>query len=214
MLTAYINNAEMRTGTHFRTCVNVFFDVRSLRSTLRSRTTMTTDKRLARAYLSEISSFKTILMSAESYNVLEGRVDKIRALGEEYLEAFIFFDRGWRRLVVGHIAILFGMSFQRQSQYTYCMNSPNSMQCSPRLSVDHLYNGKCSPFGIRSSRHTCSLILGWLRLTYSICQVSKFISSTKIRTSGSNILILIEGHSGGAWWKRILQNILDGWVWS
>ena len=34
MLTAYINNAEMRTGTHFRTCLNVFFDVRSLRSTL------------------------------------------------------------------------------------------------------------------------------------------------------------------------------------
>src|SRR5579859_6809858 len=27
MLTVYINNAEMRTGTHFRTCVNVFFDV-------------------------------------------------------------------------------------------------------------------------------------------------------------------------------------------
>lgn len=27
MLTAYINNAEMRTGTHFRTCLNVFFDV-------------------------------------------------------------------------------------------------------------------------------------------------------------------------------------------
>src|SRR5579859_6839048 len=83
MLMAYINNAEMRTGTHFRTCVNVFFDVRSLHSTLRSRTTMTTDKQLARAYLSEISSFKTILTSAESYNALEGRVDKIRALGEE-----------------------------------------------------------------------------------------------------------------------------------
>jgi len=35
MLTAYINNAEMRTGTHFRTCLNVFFDVQSLRSTLK-----------------------------------------------------------------------------------------------------------------------------------------------------------------------------------
>ena len=91
MLTAYINNAEMRTGTRFRTCLNVFFDVRSLRSTLRCRTTTTTDKRLACAYLSEISSFKTILTSVESYNALEGRVDKIRALGKEYLEAFIFF---------------------------------------------------------------------------------------------------------------------------
>ena len=52
MLTAYINNAEMRTGTRFRTCLNVFFDVRSLRSTLKRRTTTNTDKRLARAYLS------------------------------------------------------------------------------------------------------------------------------------------------------------------
>ena len=91
MLTAYINNAEMRTGTHFRTCLNVFFDVRSLRSTLKRRTTTNTAKRLARAYLSEISSFKTILTSAESYNALEGRVDQIRALGEEYIEVFIFF---------------------------------------------------------------------------------------------------------------------------
>ena len=91
MLTAYINNAEMRTGTHFRTCLNVFFDVRSLRSTLRRRTTTTTDKRLARAYLSEISSFKTLLTSAKSYNTLEGRVDEMGAMGEEYLSAFIFF---------------------------------------------------------------------------------------------------------------------------
>src|SRR5579859_6654750 len=78
-------------GTHFRTWVNVFFDVRSLRSTLRSQTTTTTDKQLAHTYLSEISSFKMILTLAESYNALEGRVDKIIALGEEYLEAFIFF---------------------------------------------------------------------------------------------------------------------------
>jgi len=91
MLTAYINNAEMRTGTCFRTCLNVFFDVQSLRSTLRRQTTTTTDKQLARAYLSEISSFKTILTSAKSYDALEGRVNEIRALGEEYLEAFIFF---------------------------------------------------------------------------------------------------------------------------
>ena len=91
MLTAYINNAEMRTGTHFRRCLNMFFDVRSLRSTLRRRTTTTTDKRLARAYLSEISSFKTLLTSAKSYSTLEGRVDEMGAMGEEYLSAFIFF---------------------------------------------------------------------------------------------------------------------------
>ena len=102
MLTAYINNAEMRTETHFRTCINAFFDVRSLRSTLRRRTTTTIDKRLAGTYLSEISSFKTILTSAESYNALESRVDKIRALGEEYLEAFMFF-MPWLETVGGGI---------------------------------------------------------------------------------------------------------------
>jgi hypothetical protein len=91
MLTAYINNAEMRTGTYFRTCLNVFFDMQSLRSTLRSKTTTGTEKHLARSYLSQISSFKAILTSAESYDVLEGKVDQISALGEEYLQAFIFF---------------------------------------------------------------------------------------------------------------------------
>src|SRR5438552_18083258 len=60
MLTAYINNAELRTGTYFRTCLNVFFDVQSLRSTLRRQITTTTDKQLSQAYLSEISSLKTI----------------------------------------------------------------------------------------------------------------------------------------------------------
>src|SRR5579859_4921729 len=34
MLTAYINNAEMRSGTHLRSCLNIFFDARALRSTL------------------------------------------------------------------------------------------------------------------------------------------------------------------------------------
>jgi hypothetical protein len=81
----------MRTGTHFRTCLTVFFDVRSLRSILRRRTTTTTDKRLARAYLADVSSFKAIISPAESYEALEGRVDDIRVLGEEYLDTFIFF---------------------------------------------------------------------------------------------------------------------------
>src|SRR5579859_5108180 len=37
------------------------------------------------------SSFKTILPSTESYDALEGRVNEIQALGEEYFNAFIFF---------------------------------------------------------------------------------------------------------------------------
>src|SRR5579859_6663638 len=138
-----------------------------------------------------------ILSSTESYDVLEGRVNEIQALGEEYFNAFIFFAPWLETVGGGTYRYSIGMSFRWQSQYTYCMNSPNSMQCSPKESVDHLRNGKHSPFDIRSSRHTCSLILGWLRLTYSICQLSKFVSSTKIRTSGNNISILIEGHSGG-----------------
>src|SRR5579859_7719240 len=73
-----------------------------------------------------------ILSSTESYHALKGRVNEIQALGEEYLMHSYFLHCSWRRLVVGHIAILFGMSFQRQSQYMYCMNSPNSMQCSPK----------------------------------------------------------------------------------
>src|SRR5579859_6564945 len=99
ILTAYINNAEMRLGMHLRSCLNFFFDARALQSTLRRQTTTTTDKQLAHAYLANISSFKTILSSTESYDALEGRVNEI---------------------------------FRRQSQYTYCMNSPNSMQCSPK----------------------------------------------------------------------------------
>ena len=125
MLMAYINNAEMRTGTHFRTCLNIFFDVRNLRSILRRRTTTITDKRLARAYLSEIASFKMILTSAESYNALENRIDEIRVLGEEYFNAFIFFapwlenvgdgiyrqNSLWYELSMGKsVHVLFGLS--------------------------------------------------------------------------------------------------------
>src|SRR5436305_5118121 len=91
ILTSYLNNAEKWSGTHLRNCLNIFFDVRTLRSTFRRRTTTTADKQLARAYLTDISSFKTILSSAESYDALERRVDEIQALGEEYFNAFIFF---------------------------------------------------------------------------------------------------------------------------
>ena len=88
MLTAYINNAEMRSGTHLQSCLNFFFDVRALQSTLRCQTTMTADKQLAHAYLADISSFKTILSSTESYDALEGRVNEIQTLGEEYFFNF------------------------------------------------------------------------------------------------------------------------------
>ena len=100
MLTAYLNNAEMRTGTHLRSCLNIFFNVRSLRSTLRRRTATDLDKQLARAYLRDISLFKTILSSNQSYNALEGRVHEIQELGEEYFDAFEFFAP-WLEIVGG-----------------------------------------------------------------------------------------------------------------
>ena len=91
MLTAYINNAEMRSETYLQSCLNIFFDVRALRSALQCQTTTTTEKQLTRAYLADISLFKMILSSTESYDALEGRVNEIQALGEEYFNAFIFF---------------------------------------------------------------------------------------------------------------------------
>ena len=44
MLTAYVNHAQMRTGIHFRMCLNIYFDVRTLRAAVRRRTTTTIDK--------------------------------------------------------------------------------------------------------------------------------------------------------------------------
>ena len=46
---------------------------------------------LAQAHLTDIFPFRTILSSTESYDALEGRVNEIQALGEEYFNAFIFF---------------------------------------------------------------------------------------------------------------------------
>src|SRR5579859_3521842 len=91
---AYINNAEMRSGMHLRSCLNIFFDVRALRSTLQRQTTTTADKQLVHAYLADISSFEMILLSTESYDALKGRVNEIQTLGEEYFNAFIFFVPG------------------------------------------------------------------------------------------------------------------------
>jgi hypothetical protein len=90
----------MQSGTHLRKCLNIFFDVRALRSTLPSQATTTMDKRIARAYLADISSFKAIISSSESYDALKGKLDEIRALGEEYYAAFIFFAP-WLEIVGG-----------------------------------------------------------------------------------------------------------------
>src|SRR5579859_7961967 len=129
MLMAYINNAEMRSGTHLRSCLNIFFDVRALRSTLRCQTTTTADKQLACAYLADISSFKTILSSTESYDALEGRVNEIQALGEEYFNAFIFFAP-WLETVGGgtyRYSIWYELSAAKSVHILYELSKLNAM---------------------------------------------------------------------------------------
>src|SRR5579859_4582883 len=130
MLTAYINNAEMRSGTHLRSCLNIFFDVPALQSTLRRQTTMTTDKQLAHAYLPDISSFKTILLSTESYDALEGRVNEIQALGEEYFNAFIFLAP-WLEIVSGgtyrKASLWYELSAAKSAHILYELSKLNAM---------------------------------------------------------------------------------------
>jgi hypothetical protein len=145
----------MRTGTHFRTCVNVFFDVRSLRSTLRSRTTTTTDKQLARAYLADISSFKTILSSTESYDALEGRVNEIQALGEEYFNAFIFFAP-WLEMVGGgtyRYSIWYELSAAKSVHVLYELSKLNAM---PDMAPEPRTRTRTQNFLSRASGKVCS----------------------------------------------------------
>src|SRR5579859_4345362 len=126
---AYINNAEMRSGMHLRCCLNIFFDVRALRSTLQRQTTTTPDKQLARAYLANISLVKTILSSTESYDALEGRVNEIQALGEEYFNAFIFFAL-WLETVGGgtyRYSIWYEFSVAKSVHILYELSKLNAM---------------------------------------------------------------------------------------
>jgi hypothetical protein len=71
MATSYLNNAELKSGQHFRTVVNAFFDVDELRATLWCQTSPDNDKKLARAYLADIYSFKDIMSTASTYGDIE-----------------------------------------------------------------------------------------------------------------------------------------------
>src|SRR5579859_3887309 len=81
-------------------------------------------------YPSKISSFKMILTSSESYNALEGRVDKIRALGEEYLEAFLFFAL-WLETVGGgtyqEASLWYELSAGKSVHVLYGLSKINAM---------------------------------------------------------------------------------------
>jgi hypothetical protein len=91
MATSYINNAEFKSGQHFRAVLNIFFDVKDVRATFRRQTSTDNEKKLARAYLADISSFKDIISTASTYGEIEARWDELDGLGSNYIEAFIFF---------------------------------------------------------------------------------------------------------------------------
>ena len=89
MCTAYLNNAEMRSGQHLRSIINVLFTVKeTLRSTVRRNDATATEKALARAYLADITSLKDIIGNANSFNEILGRMDELQDLGEEFVECF------------------------------------------------------------------------------------------------------------------------------
>jgi hypothetical protein len=91
MSNAYLNNAGLKTGQHFRTLLNHFFDVRETRAILRRDGTTAAEKRLARACLDDIFSFKDIISNVASFEETQTRMDEIESLGPEYVEAFYFF---------------------------------------------------------------------------------------------------------------------------
>jgi hypothetical protein len=209
MLTAYINNAEMRTGTHFRTCLNVFFDVRSLRSTLWRRTTTTTEKRLARAYLSEISSFKTLLTSAKSYNTLEGRVDEMGAMGEEYLSAFIFFAP-WLETVGGgkyrENSVWYELSAAKSVHVLYGLSKLNAMLPD----VVGRPPAKWQTFPLRHS-----FIPSYVEFDIGVVasHILTLPSSPRVQKSGvleRTFQLRSQTTPKGAWGKRIRRDVLDG----
>lgn len=81
----------MRTGTHFRTCLTVFlmYEVFVLFSKAEQRRPPINDLHARILPISRHLSYN--IVGRVIYEALEGRVDDIRALGEEYPDTFIFF---------------------------------------------------------------------------------------------------------------------------
>jgi len=90
MCTAYLNNADIRSGQHLRAIINVLFAVKELRSTVRRNDATAAEKAFPRAYLADIASFKDITDNANSYNEILARMDEFEELGGEFVEAFDF----------------------------------------------------------------------------------------------------------------------------
>jgi hypothetical protein len=73
MYTAYKNHAQFKIGTNFRTPLNWFFDIQELRQIYGSSTAPANNKKLARAHLADIASFKEIISKVGSYHEAETR---------------------------------------------------------------------------------------------------------------------------------------------
>jgi hypothetical protein len=126
MVTAYLNNAEFRSGQHFRTVLNTFFDVKGLRATFRCQNSNDNDKKLARAYLADISSFKNIISTASTY----GDIESLKLESTNWMVWVIiilmhsfFSRRGWNMLEMVLIAkIRSGMSSRPQNPFIRYIN--------------------------------------------------------------------------------------------
>ena len=76
MCTAYdINNAEQHTGRHLLSLINVIFNTKELNRLVLRQNATATEKRLACAYLADITSFKDIISNANFYNEVQNRTD-------------------------------------------------------------------------------------------------------------------------------------------
>jgi hypothetical protein len=130
MCTAYLNNAGLKTGPHFRTVLNSFFDVREMPAILRRDGTTPAERRLARAYLEDIFSFKNIISNVGSFEETKTRMAEIEGLGPEYVEAFYFFGPWLEEVGTvprgGGIVVSigmgrFGMRSRQQNRCTRCI---------------------------------------------------------------------------------------------
>ena len=88
MCTAYVNNTQQHTGRHLWSLINVIFNTKELNRLVRRQNATAMEKRLARAYLADIASFKDIISNGNSYNKVQNRMDELEELGDEFIKGF------------------------------------------------------------------------------------------------------------------------------
>src|SRR5579859_6447453 len=162
------------------------------------------------------SSFKTILPSTESYDALEGRVNEIQALGEEYFNAFIFFAPLLEIVGGGtyrEASLWYELSVAKSVHVVYELSKLNAML--PEVVGRPPRQWQAFPL-----RH--SLIPVYVQFNIGVVVSHMLNLPTKqIRIEYKNPDFWKQHFDFNrrplwkeAWWKRIRWNILDGWVWS